>query len=325
MEAYRDPAPDQPSDIVEARLGGVPLEALITEVAEIHRLASVEAYRLINVGFEDCNIELATAAGRLVLKVFAPDRAALADRTVTVVSEAIGRGVRHPAVLRGPEGDLGSAHDGSAKYLLMEAVDGAPLYELDRAPTESELSDLTGQLAALHQSTLEPEPLLDPWSIPNLPTLFAQVRDHLNARDLDAVERAFAELDAVPATLLPSLIHGDVTLGNVLLGSDRRVYLIDFASAGRWPRVQELAVIAANLMFRSELPLADRMELIVSTYRRHATVTDAELRAQRAYARAAASMELLGAVFEREVKGNHGDEVALVYEIGRSALHGNRR
>ena len=42
--------------------------------------------------------------------------------------------------------------------------------------------------------------------------------------------------------------------------------VLDFALANRWPRVQELAVIAASLMHGSPGPLPARLEAVARLY-----------------------------------------------------------
>lgn len=315
--------PSQTEDEVARRLGGLQVVDVVSGVVESHSIGHLVDFQLINVGFEDCNIAVQTSSGRYVAKVFAFDRAGgLAERTVGIIEAAMTAGVEHPAVLRSPDGStLQHLDESGLAFLVMEEIQGASFYGLGRCPSVDELAQLVAELAKLHRSLHRPAYLLDPWAVPNLERLYAQVRPALSHRDDSAVAATLGEMGELSTPLPEALIHGDVTKGNVLLASDGGIYLIDYASANRWPRIQELAVMAANLMHGSDLNLDDRARLLAELYRANAELNEHEIHALKAYARAAASMELIGAVYEQHVKGNDSAETALVYEIGASALH----
>jgi Ser/Thr protein kinase RdoA (MazF antagonist) len=116
----------------------------------------------------------------------------------------------------------------------------------------------------IHRINAHPPFVLDPWAVSNLASLSQELAGVLEQRrHVDAALTEFAPIDR---PVLPAvLIHGDLTKGNVLISEPsvlpRRasgaaipaapvgagVVIVDFAVANRLPRVQELAVIAANL------------------------------------------------------------------------------
>ena len=118
-----------------------------------------------------------------------------------------------------------------------------------------------------------------------------------------------------------ALIHADLTKGNVLFTPGGEVIVLDCAVANRFPRVQELAVIAANLTYGSPVPLPARVEAIAAMYSAAAPVplTDAEHDALRAFGLAAAAMELLGALSEWQ-DGNRGAETGYLIRLGTQGL-----
>ena len=114
--------------------------------------------------------------------------------------------------------------------------------------------------------------------------------------------------------------HADLTKGNILTGP-AGVTILDFAVANRLPRVQELAVIAANLTHGSPEPLPARIETIASdVLRRRPRPADASrAQALRAFGPAAAAMELLGALAEWQ-RGNHSAETGYLISLGTAGL-----
>ena len=136
------------------------------------------------------------------------------------------------------------------------------------------------------------------------------------------VDRAISETAPIDRQALPgALIHADLTKGNVLIGPDGEVTVLDFGVANRFPRVQELAVIAANLTHGAPDPLPARIEAIAAMYSAAAPVplTGAEHDALRAFGLAAAAMELLGALSEWQ-SGNHRPETAYLIGLGTAGL-----
>lgn len=207
--------------------------------------------------------------------------------------------------------------------LVMDFVPGHTLYDLDRAPTGGELAGIVEQAARIHSVDAHPPFVFDPWAITNLAALAKQVRGVLDTEQRHLVGRALDENAGIERGVLPgALIHADLTKGNVLLAEDGAVTVLDFAVTNRFPRVQELAVVAANLTHGAADPLPVRVETIAELYSAAVPVplTTSERVALRAFARAAAAMELLGALAEWHHHGNHGPETQYLIGLGLAGL-----
>ncbi len=181
---------------------------------------------------------------------------------------------------------------------------------------------LVEQAARIHACEARPEPVFDSWAIANLVPLAGQVGDLLDARQRRLVDGAITELARVDFWSLPvTLIHADLTAGNVLLGPDGELTVLDFALANRWPRLQELAVIAASLMHGSPGTLPARLDAVARMYSAAgpAPLTPEEEAALPAFGRAAAAMELLGGLNQWR-QGNRGPETDSLIEIGTTGL-----
>jgi Ser/Thr protein kinase RdoA (MazF antagonist) len=164
--------------------------------------------------------------------------------------------------------------------------------------------------------------VFDSWAIANLVPLAGQVGDLLDAQQRRLVDGAIEAMAVVDFAALPvTLIHADLTAGNVLLGPDGEITVLDFALANRWPRLQELAVIAASLLHGSPDALPVRMDRVARLYEAAGPppLTPAEEAAVPAFGRAAAAMELLGGLNQWR-QGNRGPETDSLIDIGTAGL-----
>lgn len=299
------------------------LTALLERVADAYVLGDVTGWEVLTTGYEDCNVDLATTRARVVAKVFAAGRdAGIAERTAGLIAAAQAAGVRHPRLHRDRHDRLVHSCLGH-QVLVMDFVPGRTLYDLDRAPTPGELAGIVEQAARIHTVDAHPERVFDPWAVTNLAPLAGQLRDVLDGEQSRLVGQALAGIAGIDQDALPeALIHADLTKGNVLLGDDGTVTVLDFAVANRFPRVQELAVIAANLTHGAPAQLPVRAETIAELYSAAAAVplTPAERVALRMFTRAAAAMELLGALAEWHHRGNRSPETEYLIGLGLAGL-----
>jgi Ser/Thr protein kinase RdoA (MazF antagonist) len=298
------------------------LPELVAHVAADYGLGDIGDWSVLATGYEDCNIDLRAQRARVVIKVFAAGRpAGIAARTAGVIAAVRKAGVRHPRLHADAAGSLVHSYDGH-QLLVMDFAPGRTFYDLGRPPDQSELARVVEQAARIHACGAHPEPVFDSWAIANLVPLAGQVGDLLDARQRRLVDGAITEMARVDFWSLPvTLIHADLTAGNVLLGPDGGVTVLDFALANRWPRLQELAVIAASLMHGSPGTLPARLDVVARLYSAAgpAPLTPAEEAALPAFGRAAAAMELLGGLNQWR-QGNRGQETDSLIEIGTSGL-----
>lgn len=298
------------------------LSGLVAHVAEEYSLGAVGSWSVITTGYEDCNVVIRLGSFRVVVKVFAFGRpAAVAERTAGLITRARAAGVRHPRLRPDASGRLVHRYDGHC-LVVMDFVPGRTFYELGRPPEGDELAAVVEQAVRIHSVDAHPEPVFDPWAIENLVPLAGQVRGLLDDERRRLVDAAIADVLRIDRASLPeALIHADLTAGNVLLGSDGLVTVLDFALANRWPRLQEIAVIAASLLHGSPEPVASRMSAVASLYSSLAPspLTGPEWDALHVFGRAAAAMELLGGLSQWQ-QGNRGAETGALIDIGTSGL-----
>ena len=298
------------------------LPELVEHVAAEYRLGPVGDWSVLATGYEDCNIDLRAGRARVVIKVFAVGRpAGIAARTAGIIAAVTAAGVRHPRLHADAAGSDVHSYD-RHRLLVMDFAPGQTFYDLGRPPDEGELAKVVAQAALIHGTQARPEPVFDSWAIDNLIPLARQVGHLLDREQGRLVDGAIAGLARVDFGSLPSaLIHADLTAGNVLLGPDGEITVLDFALANRWPRLQELAVIAASLLHGSPDALPARMDQVARLYSAAGPqpLTAAEQAALPAVGRAAAAMELLGGLNQWR-QGNRGPETDSLIDIGTTGL-----
>jgi Ser/Thr protein kinase RdoA (MazF antagonist) len=298
------------------------LPRLVEHVAREYQLGAVADWSVITTGYEDCNVDLRAQRARVVVKAFAAGRpASLPTRTAGLIAQAQAAGVRHPALHHDQAGRPVHSYDGHF-LLVMDHAPGQTFYDLSRPPNDSELLHIVEQAARIHSIDAHPEPVFDSWAIGNLVPLARQVGHLLDREQHRLVDRAVAAITGTDWQALPeALIHADLTAGNILLSPEGDITILDFALANRWPRLQELAVIAASLLHGSPGTIPQRMEKVAGMYSRAAAVplTAAEEAALDAFGQGAAAMELLGGLNQWQ-QGNRGPETDLLITIGTAGL-----
>jgi len=100
------------------------------------------------------------------------------------------------------------------------------------------------------------------------------------------------------------------------------VFIIDFAVSNIYPRIQELAVLACNMLFDSKSAEISNYNLAVALeeYQQQIKLTDKEINALPTYIKLAHAMHLLIANYEKIVKNNKSKENEYWLSLGRTGL-----
>ncbi len=303
------------------------LQKVVDRICDVYDIALSRKYSVIKVGFEDFNLKIETLDGNYLAKIFSKKRDH-ADilRYSTTLSEVAGSKVNHPKIYKTKDSQLlYTDHVSGLKLVLMEFVEGKSFYDLKRLPSNDELEQICREAVKIHAINYSPDFVFDSWAIPNMKWMYDKVKNDLSSEGIQLVDRAFAYYESIPFDDLPKcFVHGDLTKANTLLGNDGKLYVIDFAVSNTYPRIQELAVMAANLLFDenngASLSLKDRCGRVKDIYEKCGGVlSDLEKLHLFNYALPAAAMEYMGSVNERIV-GDNSDEIAYWEKLGLDGL-----
>ena len=97
---------------------------------------------------------------------------------------------------------------------------------------------------------------------------------------------------------------------------------MDFSVANWYPRIQELAVIAANLIHddSGSTSLHEKCKSVAGQYSRLNLLTEEDRRCLFPYALAGVAMEFMGSHQERYINGNDTKETEYWLNLGRNGL-----
>lgn len=298
------------------------LTPVIERVCEAYGVGQLSTSSIVEVGYEDCNVIIETDQAKFVAKMFAKTRTPEdIIRYATTMEKVVRAGVNHPELLPTITGET-TFTDSGVTLVLMRFVDGKSFLELDRSPSDEERKAVLEQAAKVNGIDYKPPYLFDSWAIPNIHAMLEKVEQYIAPEDLSLVERAIAAYDAIPTDDLPhSFVHSDFTKANVIKGEDGKIYILDFSVANRYPRIQELAVIVANLLHDDgEETLEQKCERVADEYSEFNPLTDQERKYLPDYALAGVAMEFMGAHQEKYINGNDTEETGYWLSLGREGL-----
>jgi len=302
------------------------LGLVVDHLCEIYKVGNLINFSVIGIGYEDCNVFIETSEGKYVAKIFSKERNQEAiTRYSTIMEKAVEAGVNHPQLLKTKLGEIvfSDSQANGISMVLMKFVSGGTFLEFNRAPDVEEQRAVIEQAVKVNRIDYHPPYLFDSWAIPNIKQMFDRVRQYIQPDDIGFVERAIALYSEIPVEKLPHcFVHGDFTKANVLKGDDGKIYILDFSVSNWYPRIQELAVISANLLHdeNDSVSLRDRTELVSTEYEALNPLTLEEKQYLYAYALAGVAMEFMGAHQEKFIKGNNTEETEYWLNLGRNGL-----
>jgi len=302
------------------------LSPVVDRLCAAYEIGEPTNFSVIETGYEDCNVIIQTLDDKFVAKIFSKVRGAEdITRYATILEKAVGAGVNHPPLIKNGTGNVFYTDNraNEISLVLMKFIEGKTFIELDRVPNAEERRMVIEQAAKINGLDYQPPYLSDSWAIPNIKIMFERVKNFIQSEDLSLVERTIALYSKIPVDTLPHcFVHGDFTKTNILKGDDGKIYILDFSVANWYPRIQEIAVIVANLLYDKNRPstLKDRIALVLSEYNKLKPLAAAERQYIYPYALAGVAMEFLGAHQEKYINGNDTEETDFWLNLGRDGL-----
>lgn len=302
---------------------------MMDRLCKAYKIGQPADFSVIETGYEDCNVIVQTPDEKYVAKIFSKSRSqGDITRYTTIMEKAVEAGVNHPPLLKTGSGDIVYIDNqaNGISLVLMKFVEGKSFIELGRVPNAGERQMVIEQAVKVNNIDYHPPYLFDPWAIPNINIVFERVRRFIQPDDLGLVKQVIDQYSKIPIDDLPHcFVHGDFTKANVFKGGDGKIYILDFSAANWYPRIQEIAVIVANLLYDENNPLTlnERIDLVSDEYSKLKPLTVAERKFIYPYALAGAAMEFLGAHQEKYINGNDSEETDFWMNLGRNGLKKN--
>ena len=301
------------------------LDQLLGRICASYGIGELKDFFIIEVGYEDCNIMIDTEKGKFLSKIFKKERS-LEDihRYVTIMEKTLEAGVNHPRLFYTANGEATYTDKvvNNINLVLMEFIEGKTFFELNRAPNSKERQEIISQAVKVNSINHHPPDLFDSWAIPNVCSMFERTKQFIESKDLKLVQKAIAKYELIPVTKLPHcFVHGDFIKTNVMKTADA-VYILDFSVANWYPRIQELAVILANLLHegRTDMLLEEKSEIVAGEYSRLSPLTLEERQYLPDYALAGIAMQFMGSHQEKYINGNDTRETDYWLNLGREGL-----
>lgn len=303
------------------------IEDIGVAVAKDYDLGGFLSCRLVPSGYEDFNFVLETAKGMMhFVKVFANFRTQQrCQRYIDVMTRAEEEGVSTPKLQKVNGEYLQSVivNDVPLKLCVMQYVNGDTYYDLKRKPDAQEIRYLARQAARINSIDITPEFEYDSWAIVNFLDEFQLKGKSLEPEDLRLVEPLLEEYKKIDFERIPhAFVHGDLIATNVIKDKDGKDWIIDFSVANTYPRIQEIAVLASNMLFdeKSKERSAANLELALKEYQTTIKLTSEELSTLPAYIKLAHGMHVLLAGYEKMAEGNDAEENEYWLSQGRVGL-----
>lgn len=302
------------------------ISQVIKRLSNVYDIGNVVDFSIIEIGFEDCNIIITTKEKKYVVKIFSKERTKEDIlRYSKIMEEAFKSGANHPELLKTIKGDLvfSDSQANNISMVLMKFINGKTFLETNSTPDIEDLKNIINQVVKISEIKYKPPYVFDSWAIPNIKEVFNEIKSDLSSNDLHLLERVIDLYLDIPMKKLPHcFVHGDITKANVLKGDNGVLYILDFSVSNWYPRIQELAVISANLLYSEDdsKTLKDRVDLVISEYEKLSTLSADEKLYLYNYSLAGVAMEFMGAFREKFIKGNTGEETDYWLNLGRNSL-----
>jgi Ser/Thr protein kinase RdoA (MazF antagonist) len=298
------------------------LKPILQQVCNDFNLGVYQSFQIIPIGYEDFNLKLTTNKGCFFVKIFAASRNAEdCQRYVKIINQTLENGVSEPKIYKHGQEFLYEIDND--KLIVMEYIEGKSFYELQTIPTNEEIKFIVKQAALINKTEFKPSFTYDHWAITSFKKEYEEKGKYLSEADNKLIKPLVDVFASLNIKDLPySLVHGDITKTNVIKNTANKIYILDFAVANWYPRIQELAVLLCDLFFdqKQTQNFSETYDFVLSEYQKYLQLAPEEIKLLPTFVRFAHSMHVLLANYEKVVNKNSSVENEYFLNIGRVGL-----
>ncbi len=315
-------------DIFKERVGfGGNLTEISTLICTQYGLGNFVNSTVIPVGYEDFNFLLRTSHGKFFVKIFRTSRN-LNDctRNVDIMLKVSKSEISIPQLYHSLKGDYVSVLFVGKSILrlsVMDFIEGKDLFTSKAKINKEDIYSLASLASALNCLNIKPVKIYDSWAIPNFPEEFKKKSKYLNQKEFALMRPLLGQFAMLDISTLPHcFVHGDILRTNIIKDKQNKLWLIDFSVSNYYPRIQELAVLACDVLFNkdNEEKSEENLTLALNEYQKRIKLTPRELLSLPVYIKIAHAMHLLCATYEQKVNHNNSPENKYFLAIGRAGI-----
>jgi Ser/Thr protein kinase RdoA (MazF antagonist) len=300
------------------------LQKLFQKISEDYHFGKLLSYEVVLQGYEDFNAIINTERGKYFVKIFATFRDdEEVQQYVKIMKTAVDSGVSHPKLFTCSNGYLCNVimDKTGIRLIVMEYIDGEDFFHLKEKPTPEEITFLARQAAKINLLNLKPKFVYDSWAIPNFLNEYGKTKDILHKDDRKFIDPLVKQFESLHLEILPqAFVHGDIIATNTIRSKNDKIYIIDFAVANWYPRIQELAVLLCDLFFvKDKRKYLINYNLTLKEYQKIVKLEQEELEILPTYIKLAHAMHIIPATREN-AKGNTLPENDFWLQSGREGI-----
>lgn len=281
---------------------------------------------IILIGYEDFNFSLTTTNGKFFVKIYANFRT-LDDckRNVNIMVKALEAGVSVPKLYTSNQGYLHilKIDKLALRMCVMDFIDGKDFFTSQAQITKKDMVSIAHQASLINSIKIKPEKVYDSWAITNFQLEFDKKKQYLDSDDLKLIEPLLEKFQNLEIETLPHcFIHGDLITTNVIKDKNDKIWIVDFSISNYYPRIQELAVLACDILFNkdNEKESEQNLKNVLEEYQKIIKLTPREFASLSTYVKLAHVMHVLCATYEKKVNNNYSKENEYFIDIGKSGL-----
>ncbi|MFH1590263.1 MAG: phosphotransferase [archaeon] len=302
------------------------IEDISNRICQDFDLGKFKSNKVVLQGYEDFNLILETESKKYFVKIFNNFRS-LEDcqRYVDILINVINARISTSELLESKQGFLHNIklNDRELNLCVMKYIQGKNFYELNKPLTKNQIKFLARQASHINSINIKPSFVYDSWAAVNFKKEFQTKSEYLTTSDLKLIQPLIKYFDEMDVDKLPHcFVHGDIITTNVMEDNNSNLYIVDFSVSNYYPRIQEIAVLACNLLFDSNSVTNSKnnLKMALEEYQKKIKLTDLELRHLPKYIQFAHAMHLLCANYEQIVNKNNSKENKYWLNQGRSGL-----
>ncbi|MEK7532988.1 MAG: phosphotransferase [Patescibacteria group bacterium] len=279
----------------------LPIGEVVKKTALEFQLGDVLAFSVLSAGYQECNIDLRTASGRFVVKIFSREKT---KHRIDDVMWGYSRFHKLGSLLPNPrtmkDGSYVLEIPGGTQPAFLAVFDFFAGKPLTQTPvTDTDIVVVTRAVATIHKSPKTIGRYYDTLAIMNLEAEYEKKSDTLFADEIALIKPVIAKLHKLKiSSFRHSVIHGSVEKENVLKNAEGTLCLLDLGCMDYNASVLDIATFIANFSaYLTEEKRNNLIQLILAAYQQSIPLTLPELAALPTLIRAQCAAYIIGMTY----------------------------